>query len=176
MSIKQVRKSVLFPIVSLAALLQFCTPSANKSSSSNAYHEDLSVYRESNDVSIDNNEQPVNEISEVNQTYITPTNDITDELDSITSLIIESKKDVNYVDGFTIQVYSGNSRDKAGMVKQKAYDLPISQDPQVSYDQPNYKVRIGKYYTRIEANEDYNILKDVFSRAVLIPSKIKIEE
>jgi len=176
MNVKKVKRSILFPIISLAALLQFCTPSANKTSNSNAYHEDLSIYREET-TNAENIETAFDdELTSVTKTYITPTQDITKDLDSVTNMIIASKKDVKYIDGFTIQIYSGNSRDKAGIVKERTYELPISQEPKISYEQPNYKVRVGKYYTRIEANEDYNILKETFSRAVLIPSKIAIDE
>ncbi|MGL1887496.1 MAG: SPOR domain-containing protein [Reichenbachiella sp.] len=169
----RINRIALFPIISLTALLQFCAPGATKTTSSSSYHEDLSIYR-AQSVPVDSmiDTPPIEEIV-IN---VDPTHDISNDLDSITNLILESRKNIEYVNGFSIQIYSGNSRDKANQVKWKAFDLTPGQNPRVSYEQPNYKVRVGKYYTRIEANEDYNILKDNFSRSVLIPSKIKIKD
>lgn len=171
----RINRIALFPIISLTALLQFCAPGATKTTSSSSYHEDLSIYREQTIVV--NSDSIVNtpEIEEI-VIDVDPSHDISGDLDSVTSLILESRKDIEYVNGFTIQIYSGNSRDKANQIKWQAFDLTPGQKPRVSYEQPNYKVRVGKYYTRIEANEDYNILKEKFSRSVLIPSKIKISE
>ncbi|MCV9387913.1 SPOR domain-containing protein [Reichenbachiella ulvae] len=166
----------VFPIITVAALLQFCAPTASTSTSSSSYSEDLSVYRKSYD------EEPEEESTEeesavvVPKVDVEPTHDISAELDSVTNLLLESKKDVHYVDGFSIQIYSGNDRDKANDYKSKAYELLETQSPRVIYEQPNYKVRVGEYYTKLEANKDFNLLKNNFSRAVLIPSKIRISD
>lgn len=167
------KRIALFPIISLAALLQFCAPGATKTTSKSGYYEDLSSYREVPKLVEDSSS--ADNIDEV-VVVVDPTNDITAELDSVTSMIIASRKNIDYVEGFTIQIYSGNSRDMANQVKWQAFDLTPGQKPIITYEQPNYKVRVGKYYTRIEANEDFNILKENFTRAVLIPSKIKIEQ
>ncbi|UXP33122.1 SPOR domain-containing protein [Reichenbachiella agarivorans] len=168
----------MFPIITIATLLQFCAPSA-KTASSSSYNEDLSIYR--NDYST-TEVAPTEESAVVTNPTVTevedvePTHDIHADLDSVTNIIIASRKDVNYVDGFTIQIYSGNSRDDANGYKSRAYDLLEDQKPRVIYDQPNYKVRVGKYYSKLEANRDYNTLKASFSRAVLIPDRIPLRD
>lgn len=170
-------KSLLvFPIITLTALLQFCGPKATKSTVSASYQEDLSVYRDA--YTISESTDDINDVvveEEVAVVDIEPTHGIGTELDSVTNIIIDSRKDVKTLDGFTIQLYSGNNRDKANEFKMKAYEILEGTRPTLSYEQPNYKVRIGQYYSRIEANEDFNILQESFSRAVLIPTQIKID-
>ncbi|PIB36668.1 hypothetical protein BFP72_15285 [Reichenbachiella sp. 5M10] len=167
---------IVFPIITIATLLQFCAPTASTSTSNSSYSEDLSIYRNdySRTDSIDVTETQT--IEEPVLVASAPTHDIHQDLDSVTNIIIDSRKAINYVDGFTIQIYSGNSREQANSYKSRVYNLLDDQSPKVIYDQPNYKVRVGKYYSKLEANHDFKILKESFSRAVLIPAKIEIQE
>jgi hypothetical protein len=159
----------------IAVGLQFCTPKAKPTVSNNTYQEDLSIYR---------SEYKTNEAVEDTASKIVvvepkidviPKYDLRDELDSINSILIASRKGMAYIDGFNIQLYSGNDRDKANEVTNKANELINEIKPMMSYEQPNYKVKVGPYYSRIEANVHFNILKKTYVRAVLVPAKIKIE-
>ena len=167
----------MFPIITLTSLLQFCGPTASKSMTSSGYEEDLSVYREQYEYVA-----PDKEVKEETQGEneeiidVEPRYSIEEGLDSVRSLILQSREKVRYVDGFTIQLYSGNSRDKANEIRQESFELLETFTPTISYEQPNYKVKVGTYYSKLEANGDFNILKSTFSRALLVPSKIKIEE
>jgi len=168
----------VFPIVTIVTLLQFCAPTATTSTSSAVYEEDLSIYRpsyEMNDESIDEASSGHIVYTDTEE-YITPTNDIKAELDTVLYRIKKSRESIQYIDGYSIQLYSGNSRDKANQVKAKIYGVLKDQRPRVSYDQPNYKVRVGEYYSRLEANTDFVSLQKHFSRAVLVPVKIKIDD
>lgn len=167
----------VFPIVTIATLLQFCAPTATTSTSPSVYEEDLSIYRPSYTLEDEatEDETPV-ETYTATAEYVTPSHDIKAELDTVLYRIKKSREDIQYIDGFSIQLYSGNNRDKANQVKVKTYEVLEDQRPRVSYDQPNYKVRVGEYYSRMEANTDFVTLQKHFSRAVLVPVKIKIEE
>jgi len=124
-------KSLLvFPIITLTSLLQFCGPSATKSIVSSSYQEDLSIYRD--------DFEPVAEETEISDTSIEevviksdiePTHGIAAELDSVTQIIIASRKEVKLLDGFTIQLYSGNSRDQANEYKAAAYEMLADTKP-----------------------------------------------
>jgi len=79
-----------------------------------------------------------------------------------------------YIDGFTIQVYGGNDRALA-----QEYRLDIIRnfpdlEPKMVFEQPNYKVRIGQYYTRLEAQQLYAEVKSIIPKAILIPARIYI--
>lgn len=168
----------MFPIVTIATLLQFCAPTATTLTSSAVYEEDLSVYRPTFEIEDENiNEESLDPVVHATTAeYVTPTNDIKAELDTVLYRIKKSRENIQYIDGFSIQLYSGNSRDMANQVKVKTYEVLEEQRPRVSYDQPNYKVRVGEYYSRLEANTDFVTLQKHFSRAVLVPVKIKIED
>jgi uncharacterized protein YebE (UPF0316 family) len=81
-----------------------------------------------------------------------------------------------YVDGFTIQIYSGPKREdalgtKAKMVKAIGDEL----EADIQYTQPKFRVTVGKYFTKLEAQKDLIRLKNYFSNAILIPEKILIK-
>lgn len=167
----------MFPIITIATLLQFCAPTATPTTSSSAYEEDLSIYRPSYTMEDEDVEEEIpTETYTATAEYVTPSHDIKSELDTVLYRIKKSREDVKYVDGYSIQLYSGNNRDMANQVKVKTYEVLEDQRPRVSYEQPNYKVRVGEYYSRLEANPDFVTLQKHFSRAVLVPVKIKIGE
>ena len=150
-----------------------CTPKVVQSSS--AYEEDLSVHRPDYPAPTYNFASEEESTQTYEKPNITPTNHIKDELDSVLHSMILAKKNVRYINGYSIQVYSGNNRNKAADVKGRVRMIDENFRPKISYNQPNYKVKIGKYFSRIEANKDLVALKAKFRQALLVPANILIE-
>lgn len=99
---------------------------------------------------------------------------ITDSIDSFLNEVTALNRETNSYQGVTIQVYSGLNRVKANEAKNKVYDaLPDSQ-PRLVYEQPNYKVKVGKYTDRLEAQKDYAMLKEAFPLVLIVPEKFKV--
>ena len=93
-------------------------------------------------------------------------------LDSINRINLSRK----YVDGFTIQLYAGLNKDEALDIKKKfSLDLP-EMESEMTYAQPNFRVKTGRYFTRMEAQKDFIAIKKIFSNAIIIPDRIKILE
>ena len=105
---------------------------------------------------------------------ITPENDVTRELNTILDGTDELRKDINTVDGFTIQVYAGNDTDEARKAKGMALAILPDEYVNLFYDEPSFKVKVGQYFTRSEARENYPKLKQKFPTALIIPDKIPI--
>jgi hypothetical protein len=79
------------------------------------------------------------------------------------------------VDGYTIQIYSGQNREEAMDSKKKiSIDLP-DMTANLQYQQPKFRVTVGRYYTKLEANEDLVRLRTSFAAAILVPEKIQIK-
>ena len=78
------------------------------------------------------------------------------------------------VDGYTIQIYSGQNREDAMNIKKKmSIDLP-DLTANLQYQQPKFRVTVGKYYSKLEAYQDLTKLRQRFSSAILVPEKIAI--
>ena len=72
---------------------------------------------------------------------------------------------------YAIQVYIGNNRDEANDARMKVYGLLENEIPRLEYTQPNFRVKVGKYNSRLEANKSLTILKKSFPGALLVPER-----
>lgn len=151
-----------------------CTPKTVKTTTTNNYSEDLSIYRP--DLIPDDSVASSNESEEMEQIeYVAPTGHLKTELDSVVALTTYYNDQKDYVEGYTIQVYTGTSRDDANKAQVKVYSVLGQASPWVDYRQPVYKVKVGKYYTKIEANKLYRQLKKKFPNALLIPQRFRLK-
>jgi hypothetical protein len=79
-----------------------------------------------------------------------------------------------FVDGFTIQIYSGLKKEDAMNTKkimvEQAADLPSD----LAYVQPKWHVKTGSYFSRLEAQRDLHRLKRIFPAAILVPAKVQL--
>jgi len=57
-------------------------------------------------------------------------------------------------------------------VKKKAAEINLG--ALLEYNQPKFRVRVGSYYSRLEAQKDLTRLKKAFSNAILVPEKILV--
>jgi hypothetical protein len=152
-----------------------CSKKAVPSSGSTAYSEDLSILHPviagSDYNSPGSGDAPSNASSlPLNTEY-----DITEDLDSLVLLIADKNLQKRFIDGYTIQVYSGANRDLANRARAEIQQLELDSPAQVVYVQPNFKVKVGKFYNRLEANKVFAQVKEVFPDALLLPEKIPVE-
>ncbi|MFH6984961.1 SPOR domain-containing protein [Marinoscillum luteum] len=148
-----------------------CKTSSVPSSSEEVYKEDLAYLRPS--LSEEIAEVPEPETPKLNATL--PTGHLKTELDSVNQIIISNNRAQRYVDGYTIQIYTGNDREAATEAMNKAMSIDPQLDPQIQYYQPSYKVKAGQYINRLEAHEVFERLKVEFPLALLIPERIRVD-
>jgi hypothetical protein len=95
--------------------------------------------------------------------------------------LIEAYKRENYkeagIDGFRIQVFSdggNNAKDRA----QALLDELIKNNPEtpsyLTYQQPNFKVRIGNFRTKAEARQFQTILSQNYPGCFIVRDLIKV--
>ena len=144
----------------------------NTGSHKKAYSEDLSGYRPEPFVA---EEQPIDTLS-----LQTISDTISIEVSARLNTVLDSATNyasstIKYIDGFTIQVYGGDDRAAAQNSRLALIrNFPLT-EPRMVFEQPNYKVRVGKYYTRLEAQNLFIEVKQVFPKAILIPARINIK-
>lgn len=76
--------------------------------------------------------------------------------------------------GYRIQIYFGGNRQKAAEVKldfaSKYPDVPAY----ISYQQPNFKVRVGDYRHRMEAQKFLKNLDGQYPTMFIVPDEVKL--
>lgn len=139
------------------------------------YSEDLSVWRPEVQLRTDSvaTAAPAPERTRTNR-YVEARLAVTNEVNGILDSIYTENLSRGFVDGYTIQVYSGIKREDALNVKKLMTQSLPDLESDVQYRQPNFRVRTGKYLTRLEAQKDYLAVKKHFPNAIVIPDRIEI--
>ena len=137
-----------------------------------AYYEDLSVVRPRVAPSVDTVRDSSIVKKDIEAVPFTKT--VNAKVDAVLDSIDRFNLMRRSVDGFTIQIYSGQNREEAMNTKKKmTTDLP-DLTANLQYQQPKFRVTVGKYYSKLEAYQDLSRLRKSFSSAILVPEKIAI--
>lgn len=157
-------------IVTLCHLLDGC---ASQKATDKPYYENLSSHRPKVVLPAENTSRDT-----ANQTQVvasvTPTYHVNEKIDAVLDSIDRYNQVRKFVDGYTIQIYSGQNREQAMEAKKKmTTDLP-EYTANLEYQQPKFRVTIGKYFTKLEAHTDLVKLRKSFSAAILVPEKIQV--
>jgi len=138
------------------------------------YSEDLSVWRPKTDPVTPETKAPQDTNVKKPTTNVEPKYSVNKKLDPILDSIDHINVQRNFIDGFTIQVYSGLKREEAlNTKKELTGSLPDLQS-EVQYSQPNFRVKVGKYFSRLDAQKDFVEVKRFFPTAIIIPDKVAI--
>jgi hypothetical protein len=138
------------------------------------YHEDLSKLRpkfeEPTDIT------PAKDTThEVQVVEVTPTKTVNAKVDVILDSLDLFNLMRKYIDGYTIQIYSGQKKEDAMNTKKKLLEEIPELNANVQYQQPKFRVTVGKYFSKLEAQKDLLALRKKFSAAILVPEKILIK-
>lgn len=85
---------------------------------------------------------------------------------------LEEKK----VMGYRLQLYSGNKRADAEQVRLAFITKYEKERPDLIYQQPNFKIRVGNYRNRLEATKYLMLYKIDFPSAFIVQDAIHFEE
>jgi len=77
-------------------------------------------------------------------------------------------------DGFRVQIYSGSDRKGAYAAQAKFQDKYPDVPTYLTYREPNFKVHVGDYRSRLEAEKMMEDLKDNFASLFIIEEKINL--
>ena len=165
-------KKAIHKFYILSSLFYFLLMASSYAQKSKSYSEDLSVLRPKT--------TPVENVTRIDSAMktekisITPTKNINAKVDAVLDSIDRFNQTRKFVDGYTILIYSGQKKEDAMESKKKVIEGASHLTANLQYQQPKFRVTVGKYYTRIEAQKDLVTLKQILPNATLIPEKIMI--
>lgn len=164
--------SKFYILYSVFFFLTSCSSVAQKTSSSKPYSEDLSKLRPKIELPVE-----IKRKDTVIETKpeVVPTKTINAKVDAVLDSINRFNLTRKFIDGFTIQIYSGQKKDDAMSVMAKMREEVPEMTANVKYEQPKFRVIVGKYFTRLEAQSDLLTLKRRFATASLVPEKIQLK-
>ena len=181
----------LFIVGSLLCWFIACSPKALPSSGRtgdyNGYNEDLSVARPAytlggpkNVAKVKSPESSVNtpasspEPRKITSVGSAEAMHINRKVDEQLNSIGEKNRSIRYAPGFRIQLYIGNERLQAENAKMQINQNFPELSPYLSYNQPTYKLKVGDFMRRLDAERYYGQIKQLIGSAVLIPDKVDV--
>ena len=96
--------------------------------------------------------------------------------ESIKQLIAKKRaynKNLKYIKGYKIQLFYGSENAAIG-VRDKFRTSFIDISSELKFHSPYWKVWVGSYKTRLEADRSLVEIKEGFPSAIIIPAKVKI--
>lgn len=169
----------LFIITIFGACANRTLPSGNKAADYNAYDEDLSEIRPayapaSTTVSVKVAvPSTTTENTRKSGAGFEPQH-VNKQLDDVLETMNQKNRSVRYASGFRIQIYSGNERQQAEAAKLLVYQNFPELNTYLSYKQPTYRLKVGDFMRKVDAERYYSQIKALFSTAILQPDKVDI--
>lgn len=143
--------------------------------SGDLYHENLTLVRPNYEAH--EADSSANDTSTVVKTQknIVPTHTVNTKVDMVLDSLDKLNQLKRFVDGFTVQIYSGPNREDALSAKAKMVQEMSDLEASIQYTQPKFRVTAGRYFTKLEAQQDLMRLRIFFPNAILVPEKIMIK-
>ena len=95
-----------------------------------------------------------------------------DRLDSLVAWQIEHNKTDSVMSGFRVQIFFASDRANAEKTIKKFEKEFPDIAPYLVYEQPYFKVRVGDYKTRLEAEKWNNTIGKKFGGSFVVPDEI----
>lgn len=96
-------------------------------------------------------------------------------VDSVLDSLDAFNRSKMFLDGFTVQIYSGQKKQEALEANKILVESGMDLKAQVEFIQPKFRVVVGKYYTRISAHRDLYRLRKLFPNAIIVPEKVPVK-
>lgn len=76
--------------------------------------------------------------------------------------------------GYRVQIYFGGVRQKATEIQVDFKDKHSEMPAYLVYQQPNYKVRVGDFRTRLEAQKFLKSMEGEYTTMFIVPDEVKL--
>lgn len=152
-----------------------CASTQSTSTTSSAkYSEDLAQWRPSFEEGASTTDKPITE-TPAKKEYVEPRYAVNQQLHSVLDSIDRINLSRKLIDGFTIQIYSGQKKEDALSTKRTIDQAMPELNAEMTYVQPTFRIKAGRYYTQLDAQKDYVAIKRYFPNAILVPDKISVQ-
>jgi hypothetical protein len=167
-----VMRNIVFTILMAGMFLGYsCAPKATaRTGKKPAVEEDLSVYRPKYEVATSAPQNLPANASKLKE-YPEPSFDLTAQINALLDTVAERNQRVNYVQGYTILI-RGGQLEEARNIRQRIMNMLPDTNPELTFDRPIYKVKVGRFYSKIEANRLYLKIKEEFPNRVILAPEI----
>ncbi|QNF31760.1 sporulation protein [Adhaeribacter swui] len=159
----------------LFLVLISCTrpPGTSSNTEAAAKVEDFSVYRPkfpAPPTESTENPKPTTEPT----VLVTPTNHVNNRVTALLDTMASANKAIKYASGYRILMYTGTERKTAMDMRRAIIERIPEERDYLQYRQPTFRLKVGDYLTRIEAQQVLSRIRDISPNALIITDQINI--
>lgn len=107
---------------------------------------------------------------------VAPTNHVNAQIDQRLRDQAVTNQNVRYAQGYRILAYVGMEREQAMAIRRAVISQYPDETDYISYKQPTYRLLIGDYLTRLEAEQAMLRIKPLAPKAQLEPAQIVLNK
>lgn len=100
--------------------------------------------------------------------------------DSLANQLVERQRQLNSqkltMPGYRIQIYFGGERARANTLKSDFLQEYPEMGAYVIYQQPNFKLRVGDFKTRLEASKFLTEMQTRFAMAFIVNDEVRLPD
>ncbi|OZI06167.1 sporulation protein [Siphonobacter sp. BAB-5385] len=147
------------------------------SNSSRPYDLDLASYRPRYELSevkkapVEEKKKPVTPVTAPGSTQT-----INKKLDSTLDTLAQRNKGVRYLAGYRIQLYTGTKRADMEAAKLYVYQNYGELNTYIAYNHPTYRLRVGDFATRLDAERYFNKIRNEYPGSTLISDRVSLRD
>lgn len=142
------------------------TSGVSKSGGSAVIAEDLSDYRPKYPAA--DNAAPV--------ARTTPANHVNDRVEVLMDTVASVNKNIKYAQGYRILAYNGSERQTVMNLRKSILNRVPEEKDYLTYQQPNFRLKVGDFFSRIEAQQVLNKIQDLIPNAQIVQEQITINK
>ena len=105
---------------------------------------------------------------------IEPTNHVNDQVAVLMDTVASVNKNIKYAQGYRILAYNGSQRQTVMDLRKAIIARVPEEKDYLTYNQPNFRLKIGDYFSRIEAQQVLNQISDLLPNAQIVQEQINI--
>jgi hypothetical protein len=166
--------SILFPL--LFVLLSACASSSgvsvsakgeSKSGGDVKVAEDLSVYRPTYSVPA---------AGDAAKAVVEPTHHVNDQVAVLMDTVASVNAGIKYAQGYRILAYNGSERKTVMDLRKSIIARVPNVKDYLTYQQPSFRLKIGDFFNRVEAQQVLNQISDLVPNALIVTDQINIDK
>ena len=147
-----------------------CKPSAEARTSS----PDRASARAVDDISVYRPTYPADDANAPAVARVEPTNHANAKVAVLMDSVASVNKNIRYAQGYRILAYNGSERQTVMNLRKAIIARVPEQKDYLTYQQPNFRLKIGDYFSRIEAQQVLNQISDLIPNAHIVQDQINI--
>lgn len=105
---------------------------------------------------------------------VTPTNHVNNRVMALLDTMANVNTAIKYAQGYRILAYTGTERKTAMDMRRAIIERIPEERDYLQYRQPTFRLKVGDYLTRIEAQQVLSRIRDISPNALIVTDQINI--